>query len=146
MTRRDEHTAVLSDRAAAADGPGLPRTTYAVKSFGLLALVLDFQNGLFFGFAEVALIDLAARATPAGCEGLGYSLMMSVRNVSLFGADKLGAYCSDTYHVSWNTMVIVNSATTAVVLIILPFMPRAIMSGRDNKIPNVENTGEPDAA
>jgi MFS family permease len=96
-----------------------------------LARPIDFQNGLFFGFAEVALIDLAARATPAGCEGLAYSLMMSARNVSLYGADKLGAVCSDKYHVSWNTMVIINAATTAIVLIILPFMPRRIMQSRD---------------
>ena len=96
-----------------------------------LARGIDFEYGLFFGFAEVALIDLAARATPSGCEGMGYSLMMSARNISIFGADKLGAYFSDTYHVSWNTMVIVNAATTAIVLIILPFMPRGIMSGRD---------------
>jgi MFS family permease len=95
------------------------------------AVVIDFQNGLFFGFAEVALMDLAARATPAGCEGLGFSLIMSVRNLSLFGADKLGAYYSDTYHVKWNTMVIINAATTAIVLIILPFMPKAIMRSRD---------------
>jgi predicted MFS family arabinose efflux permease len=97
------------------------------------ARLIDFQNGLFFGFAEVALMDLAARATPAGCEGLGFSLIMSVRNLSLFGADKLGAYCSDMYHISWNTMVIVNAATTAVVLIILPFMPREIMRSRDRQ-------------
>lgn len=97
------------------------------------ARVIDFQNGLFFGFAEVALMDLAARATPAGCEGLGFSLIMSVRNLSLFGADKLGAYFSDTYQVKWSTMVIINAATTAVVLIILPFMPRGIMRSRDRQ-------------
>lgn len=107
------------------------------------AFPIDLQNGLFFGFAEVALIDLAARATPAGCEGMGYSLILSVRNVSVFGADKLGAWVSDTYHVSWDTMVILNAATTAVVLIILPFMPRAIMRGRDQAVPNTENSGEP---
>ncbi len=107
------------------------------------AWIIDFQNGLIGGFAEVALIDLAARATPAGCEGLAYSLMMSARNLSLFGGDKLGAYFSDTYHVSWNTMVIVNAATTAVVLVILPFMPRKIITSRDGQKPNLENTGEP---
>jgi MFS family permease len=96
-----------------------------------LACGIDFQMGLFFGFAEVALIDLAARATPVGSEGLGYSLILSVRNVSLFGADKLGAYASDTWHIHWNTMVLINAATTAIVLIMLPFMPRGIMSGRD---------------
>ena len=96
-----------------------------------LACGIDFQMGLFFGFAEVALIDLAARATPAGCEGLGYSLILSVRNVSLFGADNLGAYASDRWHMSWNSMVVINAATTAVVLIMLPFMPAAIMRGKD---------------
>ncbi|HSU66309.1 MAG TPA: MFS transporter [Tepidisphaeraceae bacterium] len=100
-----------------------------------LARVIDFQNGLFFGFAEVALIDLAARATPPGCEGLGYSLMLSVRNLTLFGADKLGAYLSDTYHLSWRTMVITNAATTAIVLVILPFMPATIMLSRDQQAP-----------
>jgi MFS family permease len=109
----------------------------------LVAWAIDFQNGLFFGFAEVALMALAARATPAGCEGLGYSLMMSVRNISLFGADKLGAYYSDTYHVSWTTMVIVNAATTAIVLVILSFMPRAIMSSRDSRSAEEKNTGKP---
>ncbi|HEY2589921.1 MAG TPA: MFS transporter [Tepidisphaeraceae bacterium] len=111
-----------------------------------VAFAIDLQNGLFFGFAEVALIDLAARATPAGSEGMGYSLILSVRNITLFGADKLGAWVSDTYHVSWSTMVLLNAATTAVVLIILPFMPRAIMRGRDQSAPNTENTGEPEPA
>jgi hypothetical protein len=37
-------------------------------------------------------MDLAARATPKGREGLGYSLMLSVRNVALFGADVVGSY------------------------------------------------------
>ena len=108
-----------------------------------VAYAIDFQNGLFFGFAECALIDLAARGTPAGCEGLGYSLMMSMRNLAVFGADWLGSHIADTYHVQWGTMVIVNAVSTAVVLILLPFMPRRIMSSRDNMKPNLENTGEP---
>ena len=78
---------------------------------------------------------------------MGYSLILSVRNVSLFGAlDKLGAYCSDNYHLSWKTMVITNAATTANVLINLPYMPAKIMSSRDNQVPNTENTGEPPAS
>lgn len=119
---------------------------YLFYNTPVLAWPIDFQNGLFFGFAEVALIDLAARATPAGCEGLGYSLILSVRNLSYFGADKLGASLADTHHVTWSTMVIINAATTAVVLIILPFMPRAIMKSRDKQKPNEENTGEPQTA
>jgi Na+/melibiose symporter-like transporter len=50
------------------------------------ALFIESQNGFFFGLAEVALLDLAARATPKGCEGLGYSLILSIRNVALFAS------------------------------------------------------------
>jgi MFS family permease len=107
------------------------------------AWVIDFQYGLFYGFAYVASMDLAARACPAGCEGLAFSLMMSVTNLSYSGADTLGAHWSDAYHLSWNTMVLINAATTALVLVILPFMPGAIMKSRDNQVPNLENTGEP---
>jgi len=34
------------------------------------------------------------RATPAGSEGLGFSLMVSVRNLALFGTDWLARICS----------------------------------------------------
>jgi MFS family permease len=111
-----------------------------------LACAIDFQNGLFFGFCETAIIDLAARGTPAGCEGLGYSLMLSARNLALFGADLLGSKLSDTYHFSWSFMVCLNGGTTAIVLLLLPFMPLRLMGGRDGTAPNTENTGEPAAA
>ena len=58
------------------------------------AILIESQNGFFAGLAEVVLIDLAARATPKGCEGLGYSLILSFRNVALFGADIVGSYLS----------------------------------------------------
>ncbi|HEY3783095.1 MAG TPA: MFS transporter [Fimbriimonadaceae bacterium] len=95
------------------------------------AILTDFSNGFFFGFAEVAFIDLAARATPVGCEGLGYSLMLSFRNMALYGADFLGAKLSDEYHWTWKSMVILNGGTTAVVIILLPFISKAILSTRD---------------
>jgi MFS family permease len=108
-----------------------------------LAIPIDAQNGFFFTFAEVSLIDLAARATPAGCEGLGYSCILSMRNLSLFGADSIGSNFADKYHWSWEKMVWINAVTTAVVLILLPFMPKRLMGSRDG-LPNSENTGEPE--
>lgn len=109
-----------------------------------LAYPIDFQNGLFFGFAEVALIDLCARAAPAGCEGLGYSLLLSARNVALFGADLLGSWLHDTYKLGWSTMVFLNAGSTAIVLILMPFMPTLLMGSKDGTKPNTENTGEPE--
>jgi MFS family permease len=56
------------------------------------ALFIESQNGFFFGLAELAILDLAARATPKEFEGLGYSLMLSIRNVAASGADVGGSY------------------------------------------------------
>jgi MFS family permease len=119
---------------------------YLIYNSLALAYPIDFQNGLFFGFAEVALIDLCARAAPAGCEGLAYSLLLSARNVALFGADLLGSWLHDTYKLGWSTMVFLNAGSTAIVLILMPFMPALLMSGKDGSRPNTENTGEPAAA
>lgn len=95
------------------------------------AIPVDAQNGFFFTLAEIALMDMAARATPAGCEGLGYGLILSIRNLAVFGADYLGTKLSKAYHVPFDTMVLLNGGTTLLVLIIIPFLPRAIMATRD---------------
>lgn len=95
------------------------------------AIGIDFGNGLFFGFAEVAFIDLAARATPVGCEGLGYSLILSFRNFALFGADFLGSVLADQKHWSWESMVTLNGVTTGLVLILLPLIPKATLASKD---------------
>src|SRR5205823_11268126 len=63
---------------------------YLFYSSWTRAVFIESQNGFFFGLAEITILDLAARATPKGCEGLGYSLMLSIRNVALFGADVVG--------------------------------------------------------
>jgi MFS family permease len=94
------------------------------------AVLIESQNGLFFGFAEVALIDLAARATPKGCEGLGYSLILSIRNVALFGADVVGSYLVD-HKWPFSNLVFLNAGTTAIVLVLVPFLPAALMQSKD---------------
>lgn len=96
-----------------------------------IASVIDFSNGLCFGFAETALLDLAARATPVGSEGLGYSLMLSFRNVSLFGADYLGSLLADKLHWTWERMVVLNTLTTLVVIVLIPFVPKAVLMTKD---------------
>jgi hypothetical protein len=46
-------------------------------------------------FPFFAILDLAARSTPKGCEGLGCSLMLSVFTVAMYGADVVGSYLAD---------------------------------------------------
>jgi MFS family permease len=95
------------------------------------AVLIESQNGFFVGFAEVALMDLAARSTPKGCEGLGYSLILSIRNVALFGADIVGSYLAD-HKWPFHRLVYLNAGTTAIVLVLLPFLPVALMTSKDN--------------
>lgn len=93
-------------------------------------MLIESQNGFFSGFAEVVLIDLAARATPKGCEGLGYSLILSFRNVALFGADIVGSYLVD-HKWSFANLVYLNAGTTAIVLVLVPFLPAVLMRSKD---------------
>ncbi|MBV9489803.1 MAG: MFS transporter [Verrucomicrobia bacterium] len=106
---------------------------YLVYSTWMRAILIESQNGFFFTFAELAILDLAARATPPGCEGLGYSLMLSIRNVALFGADIVGSHLADQKW-SFASLVYLNAGTTAIVLILLPLLPAALMRSKDQMV------------
>ena len=95
------------------------------------AIFIESQNGFLFGFAEIALMDLAARSTPKGCEGLGYSLILSIRNLALSGADIVGSYLAD-HKWPFDHLVYLNAGTTAIVLLLVPFLPAALMTSKDN--------------
>jgi predicted MFS family arabinose efflux permease len=87
------------------------------------------------GFAvicsELALMDLAVRSTPPGCESLGFALMMSARNFALGGSDVIGSWLIDSRHWVFHELVWLNAGTTALILIFIPFLPRAVMSRKD---------------
>ncbi len=122
------HIRILLLIAVAASACGT--LLYLFYSNWIRALWIESQNGFFFGLAEIAILDLAARATPKGCEGLGYSLMLSVRNVALFGADVVGSYLAD-HKWPFANLVYLNAGTTAVVLILVPLLPAALMQSKD---------------
>jgi predicted MFS family arabinose efflux permease len=88
-------------------------------------------NGFAYTLAEVALMDLAVRATPRGSEGLGFSLMMSVRNFALLGSDWIGAKLLEAYHLQFSTLVIANGATTLIAIPLVLLLPAMILKARD---------------
>ena len=102
----------------------------------------------FVGFvgalAELSLLDLAARATPRGCEGLGYALMLSIHNAATSGGDLLGSTLFESYHLTFKNLIWLNAGTTALVLLLIPFLPRVLMQSHDGDLhPFSEgNTGE----
>jgi predicted MFS family arabinose efflux permease len=98
------------------------------------AQAVEGLNGFGYTLAELALMDLAIRATPAGSEGLGFSIMISVRNLALFGTDWFGASLMDHYHLSFASLVVANSATTLIAVPFVFLLPRAIVGRKDAEI------------
>lgn len=95
------------------------------------AQAIEGFNGFGYTLAELALMDLAVRATPAGSEGLGFSLMMSVRNLALFGTDWFGSKLMDQYHLSFNSLVLANAVTTLIAVPLVLLLPRLLVSKKD---------------
>jgi predicted MFS family arabinose efflux permease len=98
------------------------------------AQAIEGLNGFGYTLAELALMDLAVRATPAGSEGLGFSIMVSVRNLALFGTDWFGSNLLDQYHLSFDSLVIANSATTFIAVPLVLLLPRLIVARKDAEI------------
>jgi hypothetical protein len=98
------------------------------------AQAIEGFNGFGYTLAELALMDLAVRATPAGSEGLGFALMVSVRNLALFGTDWFGSKLLDAYHVSFDSLVIANSITTAVAVPLVFLLPRIVVGRKDGSV------------
>jgi predicted MFS family arabinose efflux permease len=98
---------------------------------GHTAMAIDGFGSFIGVIAEVAMMDLAVRCTPQGCEALGLALMMSVRNLAISANDILGSWLIDAHHWQFNKLVLVNAGTTALVLILIPFLPSVLMSRRE---------------
>jgi MFS family permease len=101
-----------------------------------MAFVAEASWGFGFVLAECALCDLAARATPKGSEGLGYSLMMSVRNFALYGTDMFGSALMDKYHFSFNKLILSNAATTAITIPLVLLLPLSLVGTKDADTPD----------
>jgi predicted MFS family arabinose efflux permease len=104
---------------------GLAQMSYAFYDSMPNAYVIESLWGLGWASADMALCDLYMRSAPKGSEALGFALMVSVRNLSLFGADWLGASAMDTYHIQFSTMAIANGLIS---MIALPFV--FLLAGR----------------
>ena len=97
------------------------------------AITVHAASGSMVVLCELALMDLAVRSTPKGCEALGFSLMMSIRNFGISMSDVIGSKMMDQYHFTFNNLVWINSCTTAVILLFVPFLPAAIMLRKEGE-------------
>ena len=100
------------------------------------ARIIESFNGFGYTLAEIAMMDLAVRATPSGSEGLGFSLMMSVRNLTLFGSDWFGSKLLEAYHLQFSTLVIANAATSFLAVPLVLLLPKLIVMTKDAQAAN----------
>jgi predicted MFS family arabinose efflux permease len=95
------------------------------------AEIIESFNGFGYTLAEVAMMHLAVRATPAGSEGLGFSLMLSVRNFAVFGSDWFGSKLLEVYHLHFNTLVMANAAISFITVPLVVLLPLVIVNQKD---------------
>jgi MFS family permease len=101
------------------------------------AILVESAAGLGTGMAFLAILDLLARSTPKGCEALGYSLIFSFGNISLLMSDVWGSSWFEKLGNSFTPMVWINSGTSALVLLAIPFLPKVLVSHREGHNPEV---------
>ena len=99
------------------------------------AVGVEGVNGFLNVAVEIALLDLAARATPRGSEALCYSLLISALNLGGSLSDLFGAWLYDKQHIPLPDLIGINVITSLLPLLALPLIPRALMAKPDGTVP-----------
>jgi predicted MFS family arabinose efflux permease len=97
------------------------------------AIAITALEGVTQTLAVLPVYDLAARGTPKGSEALGYSVMMSVWNLTNSLSDWVGSTLFTHYGLTFHHLVWLNAGTTALVLLAIPFLPQALLQRRDGE-------------
>jgi MFS family permease len=112
---------------------GLGTLFYLLYRTPTSALVITAIEGVTITLATLPVYDLASRGTPKGSEALGYSVMMSVWNLTNSLSDWLGSTLFTKFGLTFWHLVWLNSGTTLLVLLVVPLIPRALLKQTDGK-------------
>jgi Na+/melibiose symporter-like transporter len=110
---------------------GLLTLLYLLYKTPTSALLITGIEGATMSFAILPLYDLAARATPRGSEALGFCIILSVWNLTTMLSNYAGSWLYSTMGFTFANLVWLNAATTLLVLVAVPFLPRALTDRRD---------------
>lgn len=105
---------------------------FAYRSMGS-ALMIEALYGLCTALAFMPIFDLLARATPRQFAALGYALIFSLGSLSVSGSDLLGSWIYEKLNHSFAGMILLNSGSSALVLLVIPFLPRLLVIHRDGE-------------
>jgi len=95
------------------------------------ATVVEAVNGFCATLAIMPLLDLAARATPKGSEGLGWAVLMSGANFAENYSDVFGSALQDRLHLNFGSLVWTSAAVRLLPLLVVPFLPARLGSRAD---------------
>jgi MFS family permease len=108
--------------------PGLIPMLFVHSATGALVLAVLF--GLSCGLGNAAFLNLMIRVCPTGLEGTMMMLAGSMVAIAARFGDVLGAALYDRWH-NFTVCVAVGAATTAAILLVLPFLPKAVTADAD---------------
>ena len=111
---------------------------FAYRSMGS-ALVIEALYGLCTALAFMPIFDLLARATPKAFAALGYALIFSLGSLSVSGSDLFGSWLFERMDHSFAGMIMLNSGSSALVLLVIPFLPRLLVVHRDGEDPSAQH-------
>ncbi len=97
------------------------------------AIIVTGIYGITQALTMLPVYDLAARATPRGSEALGYSVMMSMWNLTNALSDWSGSLFFSSFGRNFGSLIWLNAGTTALMLLIVPFLPVALLNRRDGE-------------
>jgi hypothetical protein len=95
------------------------------------AVVAEAAFCLAYELLTILLMDIASRVTPRGFEGFAFGLLWSGLMLLTFLSDLFGSYLYEVRHLPFAVLVLLNAGTTALSLLFLPFLPKALLAGRE---------------
>ena len=84
------------------------------------AIVISAVFGSIFMFAQLAFLDLAAKACPRQAEGTFFALLMSVYNIGTSGSEFVGSWLYEYIGYSW--LIVVSAAFSALCWLLVPLV------------------------
>jgi hypothetical protein len=112
---------------------GIAALAYLFYSSPGRVIAITFAESLASALVLGATFDLALRATPRGCEGLGYAIVLSLHNVGVNLSNVIGSWLFQRLHHRLNGLTLVNAGSTLLALSVLPLLPSAILAARDGQ-------------
>jgi hypothetical protein len=102
-------------------------------------LAIEALYGLCTALAFMPIFDLLARATPRHIAAFGYALIFSLGGLSVSGSDVMGSWIYERLGHNFSGMILLNSGSSALVLLAVPFLPRMLVVHCDGEDPAMEN-------